>query len=135
MLPSGLDEQVGDEEYLARFLVSSSLFSSAGVKAAAFLPNPANGETSVFRHGLESLESLWRIAAEHLGANRTVHGAALVQAIHVRSAGLQVAAKEPPPRHANIVGWPRRDDDPILGKAACKERALMIAQYAELIRR
>ena len=80
MLPSGLAEIVADEEDLARFLTSSSQFNAIMVKPAAFLPNPKNGETSVFRHGSLPREPLWQIATDHVGANRTVHGAAIVKA-------------------------------------------------------
>lgn len=136
MLPSGLAELVDDEEEdLARFLTSSSQFNAVMVKPSAFLPSPKDGNTSVFRHGSKPRESLWRIAIEHVGAVRTLHGAAIVKATHVRSALLEVVAQEPPPRHANIVGWPWPMPDPELGKAERKERALVIAQHAELVRR
>ena len=134
MLPSGLAEIVADEEDLARFLTSSSLFNAVMVKAAAFLPNPKNGETSVFRHGSLPREPLWQIAREHVGANRTVHGAAIVKVKHVRAAVLEVVAQEPPPRHANIVNWPSSQADPDMAKAERIERAAQIAQHAELVR-
>ena len=134
MLPSGLFETIADDEDLARFLTSSSLFNTVMVKPAAFLPNPKNGETSVFRHGRLPREPLWRIATEHVGATRTVHGAAIVKAMHVRSAMLEVVAQEPPPRHANIVNWPSSQADPDMAKAEQRERAAQIARYAELVR-
>jgi hypothetical protein len=135
MLPSGLAENVDDEEDLTRFLTSSSQFNAVMVKPAVFLPNPKNGETSVFRHGSFPRALLWQIAKEQVRADRTLHGAAIVKAKHVRSALLDVVAQEPPPRHANIVGWPSPTTDPDLGKAARRERALVIAQHAELVRR
>lgn len=135
MLPSGLPELVEGEEDLARFLTSSSHFNSVGVKPSAFLPNPANRETSIFRHGAHPDESLWRIAQEHVTTSRTLHGVAVFKAKHVRDAGLDVTAAEPPPRHANIVRWPWPDGDPEMGKAERRERAILIAQYAELVRR
>lgn len=135
MLPSGLAEFVGDEEDLARFLTSSNYFNAVMVKPAAFLPNPKNGETSVFRHGGQPRASLWRIANEHVSANRTLHGAAIFKAKHVRSALLEVVAQEPPLRHANIVNWPSSLTDPEMAKAEQKERAALIAQHAEMVRR
>lgn len=135
MLPSGLAEFVADEEDLARFLTSSSLFNAVMVKPAAFLPNPKNGATSVFRHGSLPRAALWQIATEYVSAGRTLHGAAIVKAKHVRSAMLEVVAQEPPLRHANIVDWPWPASDPELGKAARKERALVIARNAELVPR
>jgi hypothetical protein len=54
MLPSGLLEEIDDDEDLARFLVQSSHFSTTSVKPSAFLPSPKDGETSVSRHGRET---------------------------------------------------------------------------------
>lgn len=48
---------------------------------------------------------------------------------------LDVVAEEPPPRHANIVGWPWSQSDPDMGKAEQIERATLIAQHAALVRR
>ncbi len=135
VLSSGLAEIVDDEESLARFLTSTSQFNAVGVKPSAFLPNPKNGETSVFRHGSQPEESLWQIGEEHLAGVRTLHGAAIVKTMHVRSTGLNVIAEEPPPRHANIIDWPWSQSDPEMGKAEQKERAIVIAQHAELLRR
>ena len=135
MQPSGLTDAISEEEDLARFLASSSQFNRIGIKPSAFLPNPVNRETSVFRHGSEPRESLWRIGTEHVAGARTLHGAALFKAKHVRSALLDVVPREPPPRHANVVGWPWSDVDPEMAKAERKERAALIARHAELIRR
>jgi hypothetical protein len=101
------------------------------VKPAAFLPNPANRETSVFRHGSEPRAGLVEIGTAHIIGDRTLYGAAICQALHVRVARLEVAAKEPPPRHANIIGWPWSEADPELAKAQRKELAALIAQHAE----
>lgn len=130
-LPSGLPEVIGDAEDLARFLTSSSQFNTRMVKPAAFLPNPANRETSVFRHGSEPRAGLLEIGTTHILGDRTLHGAAICKALHVRAARLEVAAKEPPPRHANIIGWPWSEADPELAKAERKELAALIAQHAE----
>lgn len=132
MLSSGLAEIVDDEEDLARFLTSSSQFNAAGVKPSVFLPNPNNGETSVFRHGSHPTEALWQM---YVARGRTLYGAAIFKATHVRSASLDVVAQEPPPRHANIVGWPWSQTDPEMGKAEQKERAALIAQRADFVRR
>ena len=135
MLASGLADTVDSEEDLARFLTSSGQFNAAGAKPAAFLPNAKNGETSVFRHGSEPRASLWQIANDYVSAARTVHGAALFKAKHVRSALLDVVAQEPPPRHANIVNWPTSQADPDMAKAEQKVRAALIAQHAGFVRR
>jgi hypothetical protein len=132
-LPSGLADLVTDEEDLARFLTSSSQFKSLVVKPSALLPSPKDRETSVFRHGAEPRESLWRLGREHAARDRNLHGVAIFKARHVRAVELEVTATEPPPRHASIVGWPWTDD-PDLQKAAQKELAARIAQQAELLR-
>lgn len=128
VLPSGLPDVVGDVEDLARFLTSSSQFNALMVKPSAFLPSPQDLETSVFRHGSEPREDLWRIAAEHVIADRALRGAAILKASHVRAAELDVVPSEPPPRHAAIVGWPASESDPDMAKAERKERAILIAR-------
>lgn len=129
-LPSGLPEHVADDEDIARFLTSSGHYNSSAVKPAAFMPNPQNGETSVFRHGAAPLDALKKIAQAEVGAERHIHGAAIVKAGVVRAAKLEVRAKEPPPRHADIIDWPWSKDDPVFGKAEQKELAALIAQKA-----
>jgi hypothetical protein len=133
-LPSGLPEYIGNDEKLARFLPQSNLFTKSGVKPAAFLPNPKNGETSVFRHGGENLPNLWSVGFKHIPSNRTLHGAAIIKAHHVREALLEIVSKEPPDRHANIIDWPC-DADPEMEKAKRKDLANQIAQHAELFHR
>ena len=133
-LPSGLPKFVGDDENLARFLPQSNHFNQSGVKPVAFLPNPRNGETSVFRHGSENLPSLWSIGQEHIPSDRMLHGAAIVKAHRIRALILDVIAKEPPARHANIIDWPC-DTDPEMEKAKRKDLANQIAQHAELVLR
>ncbi len=131
-LLSGLPDVVQGEEDLARYLTSSSHFNATMVKPAAFLPR--QGENSVFRHGSEPRQVLWQLARDHAVGDRTLHGAAIVKAQHVRAARLDVLASEPPPRHANIVGWASSESDPDLAKAEQKEQALLIVQHAELIK-
>ena len=94
------------------------------------MPNPKNGETSVFRHGAEPLDQLKSIAQAEVGADRRIHGASIVKVSVIREAQLEVRAKEPPPRHADIIGWPWSKDDPDFGKAQQKELATLIAQKA-----
>jgi hypothetical protein len=131
-LPSGLPEHVADGEDLARFLTSSGHYNATAVKPAAFMPSPKNGETSVFRHGAEPLEELKSIAQAEVGADRRIHGAAIVKASVVREAQLEICSKEPPARHADIIGWPWSKDDPDFGKAEQKQLAAVIAQKANL---
>lgn len=130
ILPSGLPEHVANEEDLARFLTSSGHYNASAVKPAAFMPNPKNGETSVFRHGAEPLEPLLLIGRQEVGIERRVHGAAIVKAAVIRRAELEVRAGEPPARHADIIDWPWSREDPDFGKAKQKELAALIAQKA-----
>ncbi len=130
ILPSGLPERVADDEDLARFLTSSGHYNASAARPAAFMPNPKNGETSVFRHGAEPLEQLKSVAQAEVGADRHIHGASIVKVSVIREAQLEVRAKEPPPRHADIIGWPWSKDDPDFGKAQQKELATLIAQKA-----
>jgi hypothetical protein len=131
LLPSGLPDSIADGEDLARVLRSSTHYSSTIVKAAAFMP--AKGAmTSVIRHGGEPREELWKLAELFLGIPPR-HGAAICKARVVREQNLDLAAQEPPPRHANILGWPV-NADPELQKAQQKELALAIAAQSELVR-
>jgi hypothetical protein len=129
MLASGLPDQVGDDEDLARFLISSRHFRGGVVKPAAFLPNPKDRETSVSRQGAEPAESLWTLGRAAAGA-RTLYGAALLKARAVRALGLRVAAAEPPPRHAVITGWSWVENDRVLQKARQTEIAQQLASAA-----
>lgn len=97
MLPSGLPEDVADDEELARFLVQSNQFSSTSVKPSAFLPSPRDREPSVSRHGREPLQRLWELGLLAAG-ERPLRAAAFVRASDVRAAGLEVVADEPPER-------------------------------------
>lgn len=133
MLPSGLPEQVADEEELARFLTSSNHFKGEVVKSPAFLPNPKDGKKSVFRHGAKPREVLQSFARERMDPEVTVYGAAICTAAQVRSAELEVEAQEPPPRHANIINWPT-NPDPVLQKAQQKDVANVICSRCILVR-
>jgi len=129
MLPSGLPESVSDDEDLSRFLVHRSQFSEKLAKPSAFMPNPKDRETSVYRHGREPVEKLRHLGMAAAG-DRTLYGAAIFPAKVVRKVGLEIAASEPPLRHAAIRGWPWRDDDPLEGKAKQKSIAIDIASAA-----
>ncbi|MFI4914994.1 MAG: hypothetical protein ACIAS6_00630 [Phycisphaerales bacterium JB060] len=131
-LPSGLPGVVGDDEDLARFLYASKLVrADGGVRPAAFMPNPKNGETSVMRHGPTPREALWALAPSR--DTQTLHGAAMVRARVVRENDLRLDANDDPPRHANIVGWPMDGTDPQADKAECKRRALGLASASAFI--
>ena len=134
MLTSGLPECVGGDESLVRFITSTSQFNAVMVKPSAFLPNPRDGKTSVFRHDRDPRAALWQLAADVIGEQRSVHAVALLTASDVRAANLEVEAHEPPPRHANIIGWPQHFSDPELARAQAKEWATVLAQRSRLLR-
>lgn len=127
MLPSGLPDEVDDDEDLARFLTQRSYFNSSQVKHTAFLPSGA-GETSVSRHGAEPSERLWDLGRTAAGP-RKLHGAAILKASVVRELALTILADEPPSFHAVIRNWPR-DSDPDLEKSKRKELAMVLAGAA-----
>ena len=132
-LLSGLPEHVGDDEDLARFLTQSNQFSSSRVKASAFLPSPKHRNTSVFRMGADParLVETWN---QNNTGDRPLKAAAICKAQHVRAAGLDVIASEPPPTHANVEGWPWLENDAELQKAQQLECAIQIATEAAVVR-
>lgn len=133
-LPSGLPEEVADEESLARFLLFSGHFNRSHVKQSAFLPNPKDGRTSVFRHGAEPKNALEAIGQLEISSERNLYGAGIIKASDVRAVELEVKAAEPPPRHADIFDWPWMKDDREFGKAQRKEMAILLAQRSVLVR-
>ena len=135
MLASGLPEYVADPEPLSRFLTSDSQFNSAMPRPSAFMPGPSDAKTSVFRQGPDPQDALWETADREMGTVRRVRAAALVTASAVRQAKLDVESHEPPPRHANILGWPNAANDAESTRAQRKEFALLLVQAATLVRR
>jgi hypothetical protein len=132
--PSGLADIVGDDEDLARFLTQTGHFNAFMAKPAAFMPCPADRETSVFRHGSEPREELWTIG-NACARDRNLYGVAIVKTRVVRESQLAVEADEPPPLHAAIRGWPWDETDPDLSKAKRKGIAIAIASKADLLTR
>lgn len=133
MLTSGLPEQVADDEDLARYLTQSNQFSAQHqmAKPAAFLPNPKDRETSVFRCVEISVEHLWGLGQQAVG-ERKLYGAAIFKAYVARSVQLDAEPDEPPPRHAAIRRWPWMENDPGLQKSRQLEMAAVIASSAGL---
>jgi len=129
-LPSGLPDFVADEEPLARFLTQGNQHSGERVKQSVFLPNRVTNNTSVFRIGDD--RPLLRTTWEETSTGRPLKGAAIVTAGHVRESALDVIAREPPPRHADIESWPQLDD-PGLQKGLHKELAAKVAAGAKFI--
>ena len=132
-LPSGLSAEISLEEPLARFLTSSRQYNSHGPKPVAFMPNPADGTTSVFRHDETPMDALWKIGSSVIGDRELkLHGAAIVTTRVVTSLGLDAVPDEPPLRHAVISNWP---SDVGIEKARRLEMALQIASVARMFLR
>jgi hypothetical protein len=129
-MPSGLPEQIGDNEDIARFLTQSSHFTSASAKPSAFLPTPREQETSVSRHGKDPADRLKALGGLAAGG-RSLYGAALLKALDIRKTSLSLLSDEPPDFHAVIHNWPI-DNDPALQKAKQKEIALQLVSSSEL---
>ena len=129
MLSSGLPEEIAEAEELARFLTQSSHYTAVMAAPAVFLPSPKSRETSVARYGREPADELWAIGQIAAGT-RKLYGAAIFKAAVVKSAQLQIAADEPPPRRVVLRGWPWNEGDPEQQKAQQKERALVLASAA-----
>jgi len=60
-------------------------------------------------------------------------GVALLEAVEFCKVGLDFEADDEPPRHADVVGWPWREDDREFGKAEQKAKAAALAQEAKRI--
>ena len=83
-------------------------------------------ETSVFLISNLSESQVWRIGEIHVAKKtRTIHGRADLPASAVEKAMLTLVLNNIPPRHANILGWPREKDSQ-------KELALELAENSEL---
>ena len=99
------------------------------------MPGPLDAMTSVFRQQTHPLPAIWELGDREIGLERRVRAAAILTAAQVRHAMLDVQAHEPPPRHANIVGWPTAPGDPDAIRARRKEFALLLVHAATLVRR
>lgn len=89
---------------------------------------PRHGEVSVFRiDGLDH-SAIWEIGIDVAKKRaRTLYARGDTGATDVRKVGLDVRPDEPPPRHANVIGWPEDD------KPRQKLIALQLAAVAILV--
>ncbi len=119
-------------EILSRFILQRNWYRSSNntVKYAAFMPNPKNGETSVFRTTGISDEEIWLIGEREVATRRgkSIAGRADIEAAVVISLSLRVVPSEPPERHANITGWPDE-------RSAQKLIAIKLAEKARFIKK
>ena len=77
------------------------------------MPNPTNGQTSVFRIYDLSDKEVWDIGDREVASRigKSVLGRADIGASNVMEKGLRAFPSEPPVRHANIVGWPEEKSE------------------------
>ena len=97
-------------EKLSCFILQSNWIRASDntAKPAAFLPNPQNRETSVFRTSGISEQDTWETGDREVADRRgkPILGRADILVRDILSKHLQINPSEPPPRHANITGWP-----------------------------
>jgi hypothetical protein len=132
VLPSGLSAQPSPEERLARALFSDNQFNSTGPKFSAFMPS-ATDKTSVFRqcdHDPALLSAACAAAAS--GHGKPAKRVAICTVAQVLDVKLDVVPSEPPPRHADLMGWPIHSD-PERQKAERKLAAMQLAAVATVV--
>lgn len=129
-LPSGLPEQVEDDEPISRFLTTRNHYNTTAIKPPAFIPNLKDGCLSVARHSAEPIEESMRMAKGEYNLPKAV-GVARLPARAFRKEGLEFDANDTPLRHADVIDWPWREDDPEYGKSERKLIAAALAQEAE----
>lgn len=89
---------------------------------------PSRGQVSVFRVDQLTESAIWEIGSDIArNRERTLYARGDTKANEVRKAGLDILPDEPPPRHANLVGWPKND------KSRQKLIALEVAAVATLV--
>lgn len=127
---------VAPEERLARFIFSQKHFSTQNkrVKPAAYLPNPENGDTSVFCVSGLGQDQVWDVAEEYVVPVRCqpVKARADITAAAVLEQGLSINRDDTPPRHANIRHWPGGANPSLEEKAKQKQIAQCLAEKSEL---
>lgn len=114
-----------DDELLARFVLYRRHRASndGNMPPEAFLPY-RHVELSVTRHIGLSTTMIWQAGAEIAGSRKLhLYGRGDVVANDARRVRLDVRPSEPPPNHANIVGWPSE-------KAAQMSHAIELAALA-----
>lgn len=82
------------------------------------------------RHSGEPVEESARMAREDFQLENA-RGVAVLAAKAFREEDLDFEADDTPPRHADVVGWPWRQDDPEFGKSEQKLKAATLAQKAK----
>lgn len=121
---------VGPNEELARCAVEKSYFRADNtVRHNAYMLGREKA-VFVFRQGGLSDDEIWELGMTHVARPRAkpLLGRAVIHTRHVSSQELSVESTEPPPRHADILGWPDEHEKQ-------KEKALELAAHATFVRR
>jgi hypothetical protein len=157
--PEALPPIVGDTELLARYVLSNSWLNRSNKLAPSLRPNALmphpRVELSVFRidgwgEG-DIVHEGQKVAAERERNHRererakgstypdakityAYRGRGQIAVCHVRATrGLNVISAEPPPRHADIVGWPPLTNNKRHDEAVQLAHALELVKFASFI--
>jgi hypothetical protein len=124
-------KQIEPNEPITRYILSRSHFSPTKkrVKARALEPSPRDNRTSVFRIRDLKQTQVWEIGWRDVAKvrKRTLHARADLSVSTVLEIGLHVEPEEPPPRHANIQGWPESKSEKMsLSQRLAAEAVLVV---------
>ena len=103
--------EIHPPETVARYLLQSNQFNRGKnrIKFNAFMPHPVRLDLSVFWiQGLEN-EEIWSIGEKHVATplGKKLYGSGNISVANIQKNQLRVVSNEPPPRHADILGWPK----------------------------
>jgi hypothetical protein len=109
-----LDPDPAPGEGVSRYLLQSGHYaaSTGQVKPRAFHPAARDYKTSVFRvQGLIE-HQIWSLGDKYVAQpqGKQLRAYAELSVALIIGVGLRIEPKEPPPRHANIINWPREKD-------------------------
>jgi hypothetical protein len=97
-------------ESITRYILSGNYFNknTSRVNPRAFEPSKLDNTTSVFRISGLNDQEIWDIGSKNVAipSQRTLHARVDFSVLTVISHGLAIRPSEPPPKHAEIFGWP-----------------------------
>jgi hypothetical protein len=104
-----MSEEADPLETISRYLLEGEIRRDNTIRHSAFTP-PTNLRHSVFRIDSLSDEEIWNLAIEYVEPHRgKVIGRGDLLVSQVLGENLRVVPADPPPRHADICGWPPDD--------------------------
>ena len=123
--------QIPSPETVARYLLQSNQFNRGKNRVKFNAVHASSCQTgslcfSDFK-GLKN-EEIWSIGKKHVAAPRgkKLYGYGNIAVANIQKHQLRVVSNEPPPRHADILGWPKE-------KEAQKLIALELSAEATLV--